>query len=118
MAGFNLPPGCNVSDIPGAVPTKEEAFYETLYTIFDDLGLDEAIEEKIVERLTPLISKAQQASYTDGSGDTLMGIEEPLESLLGARDISEIPPDELINALGNSKHFIDRIIVGLAKRIK
>jgi hypothetical protein len=32
MAGFNLPPGCSVSDIPGNRPEdlKEEAFWETL----------------------------------------------------------------------------------------
>lgn len=32
MTGFNLPPGCNVSDIPGNRPedTAEEAFWDAL----------------------------------------------------------------------------------------
>ncbi len=47
MGGFNLPPGCNVSDIPGNRP--EDGCEERLYEIFAEAWGYGFSEEQILE---------------------------------------------------------------------
>lgn len=69
MTGFNLPPGCNVSDIPGNSPSDEAA--EALASaIYEALQLPDTREtDEIVERLMKLISDVYTDGYARGAAD-------------------------------------------------
>ena len=47
MTGYNLPPGCNVGDLPGC--SKEDEFYEKEYEkiMVDNAVIDELITENL-----------------------------------------------------------------------
>lgn len=67
MTGFNLPPGCSISDIPGNRPEDEaeEALYDAIYT-----ALDGAIfEEEHPVRIKTLIDKAYADGYAKAISD-------------------------------------------------
>ena len=73
MAGFNLPPGCSVSDIPGNRPedAKAEAIYDAIYEI--ELKAREAhpdIGDSYVEALAEAIYSMVTNSWQDGYSES------------------------------------------------
>lgn len=79
MTGFNMPPGCNVSDIPGNRPEDmaAEAFAEEFSEQLPDMD-DEKFNivcAWVFERL----GKAYQAGYHDGMSDEAMAREQQKE---------------------------------------
>jgi hypothetical protein len=73
MTGWNMPPGCNVSDIPGNRPEDqaEEAFYEW---VFDVIGgrMSEGDTDKLAEVLFKKMGDAYKQGYDAGKNDTEM----------------------------------------------
>jgi hypothetical protein len=71
MTGFNLPPGCNVSDIPGNRPEDlaDEEFWEALFQ-HPDLPSDHLPEEWWEdEGLTKLVKIVRDLAYSRGYGE-------------------------------------------------
>lgn len=117
MTGFNLPPGCRVSDIPGCGTSAEEQIFDSICDILVEFGVPDENTSAICERLEPLISNALRASYNDGGMDMDMAAEVAIEEFLNGRDVSEISPAEIIHAFGETKTIVSRFLVGLARRI-
>jgi len=71
MGGFNLPPGCNVSDIPGNRPEDEaaEAFEIALGEKFPEIGKLVDSENDRSQRLYETILKIAEWAFTEGSSD-------------------------------------------------
>lgn len=70
MGGFNLPPGCSVSDIPGNRPEdeREEAFMEALDAKVEQEGL-KLPEEWYEGDLWRLVVLARDLGYDQGFGE-------------------------------------------------
>ena len=53
MSGWNLPPGCSVSDLPGNRPSdaRAEAIYDAIYAALENVKLTESQEESVPEAL-------------------------------------------------------------------
>src|SRR5262245_27375960 len=74
MTGFNMPPGCNVSDIPGNSPVDQaaEAQWEHVYNMLND-KLECKISESEIEILTSqvvdLLDKVRSEGYCEGVRD-------------------------------------------------
>jgi hypothetical protein len=70
MTGFNLPPGCNVHDLPGNEP--EDPAIEAIYTILRR-ELTKVLTEEILENLQTdiikVVNDARHVAYTDGIED-------------------------------------------------
>ena len=113
MAGFNLPPGCRVSDIPGHEASEEEQFFDHVCDILGEFGVLKESIDAICERLLPLINEARRDSYNDGASAPEITIDE----FLMGRDIAEVSPTEIINTFGSSGTSVSKFLVGLAKRI-
>jgi hypothetical protein len=79
MTGWNLPPGCNVSDLPGNRPEDldEERFWDALLDnpkTPDDVLPEEWWEDDGITQLVNLVREmAYNAGYGDGQND--MGME-------------------------------------------
>ncbi len=78
MTGFNLPPGCNVSDLPGNTKAEQEAeaLADSVYAQLKDLGvmgldygLKEELQDLIVERVCKLLGDAYGAGYQAAVAD-------------------------------------------------
>lgn len=80
MTGWNMPPGCNVSDIPGNRPEdlKVEAFEEALSEIMAKYNLP--VEGEAFDALSEWIQNALAAEfnsgYNEGTADTRHEISE------------------------------------------
>jgi hypothetical protein len=72
MAGWNLPPGCSISDIPGNRPEDEaeEALYDAIYEAYGCDSLDDAT----ADRLVAVVKKAWADGYAQGQSDVAKGI--------------------------------------------
>lgn len=73
MTGWNLPPGCNVSDIPGNRPGDDaaEAVYDHLFNILETKVPDEVINS-LGEWVEGLVNQARQDGYQDAQVDRAM----------------------------------------------
>ncbi len=79
MGGFNLPPGCDVSDIPGNRPedAAAEAFEEALCSRFEDVekllhstsGVDQLLYNLFVKVADWAYGQGNGVGYTDGKAD-------------------------------------------------
>lgn len=58
MSGFNLPPGCNVSDIPGNRP--EDGIEEQLLELFAEAWSYAFTEEQVVALWRETVTAEQQ----------------------------------------------------------
>jgi hypothetical protein len=82
MTGFNLPPGCNVSDIPGNRPEDEEI--EVIFdAIYDHLPEDMPDDDK--ESLAKWIMARMADSYDAGykHGQHFEALAQELKELKG-----------------------------------
>ena len=62
MGGFNLPPGCSVSDIPGNQPNQAEALWDHLFEKFpwlDEMSND-ASRRKEYDQVCDLVDYVYQ----------------------------------------------------------
>lgn len=81
MSGFNLPPGCRVSDIPGNTPADlaAEAAAEfvsgELMKIAAYAALSEDAQEAIALAVDEIGSKFYGDGYSQGAADGAMGRE-------------------------------------------
>lgn len=68
MTGFNLPPGCSVSDLPGNSKAEQEmeAAFDKLYTELIDARLIVDVETPYHQKLILFIMKKMSDAYTDG----------------------------------------------------
>ena len=77
MTGYNLPPGCNVGDLPGC--SKEDEFYEKEYEkiMVDNVVIDELITENLdvlrdyivdLEQFRKIVDDEIQERYDDIRG--------------------------------------------------
>jgi hypothetical protein len=71
VGGFNLPPGCSVSDIPGNRPEDDaaEAFELALGEKFPEVGKLVDAEGAREQRLYETIVQIAEWAFTEGSGD-------------------------------------------------
>ncbi len=71
MTGFNLPPGCNVSDLPGNTKAEQEAeaLADSVYTQLEGLDISEDTQNLIVERVCKLLGDAYRAGYQAAVAD-------------------------------------------------
>jgi hypothetical protein len=76
MTGWNLPPGCNVSDLPGNTPAEQEAeaFYDAFYEMeekarkaFPELG--DIYVELLAEWVWKQMGEAYGKGYEKGIDD-------------------------------------------------
>lgn len=75
MTGFNLPPGCNVSDLPGNTKEEQEAevAYDKLceeleiHKLLDPVQDDEEWSDKLVQFIMRKMGEAYGAGYQEGS---------------------------------------------------
>lgn len=74
MSGFNLPPGCSVSDIPGNRPEDlaEEAFWEALADKADGLDLPDGWYRSAEHPVAKLIEIVREIVYRRGFSDGYM----------------------------------------------
>jgi hypothetical protein len=76
MTGWNLPPGCNVSDIPGNRPEDEaaEALWDTIADILTLGGVDCNTEAAVmmIDKLTKLVGDTYGEGYQTGGADAEM----------------------------------------------
>ncbi len=65
--GWDLPPGCRISDIPGNRPEDQavEAFYDAFYNQLPEGFLTE-VTEPVIEKLADWAWKAVGDSYGEG----------------------------------------------------
>lgn len=70
MTGWNMPPGCNVSDIPGNGPAEQamEAFYDAVFDRFSG-AVDEVTLDKIAEWCWKQIGDVYAEGYDRGMVD-------------------------------------------------
>jgi len=73
MTGWNLPPGCRVTDLPGNEP--EDPVWEKLSDILYE-HLDSPLTEKMIEsvfdKVMELINEVRGDAYRDGVSDEAM----------------------------------------------
>jgi len=73
MTGWNLPPGCRVSDIPGntAEDLEAEAFVDAFDAILQDcrIKLPDDKFERLVEAMHNLVARAYQHGYQEAQAD-------------------------------------------------
>jgi hypothetical protein len=76
MTGWNLPPGCNVRDIPGNRPEDEaaEALWDTIADILTEGGVDCCTEAAVmmIDRIAKLVGDAYGEGYQTGSAEAEM----------------------------------------------
>lgn len=74
--GWDLPPGCRLSDIPGNRPedVRMEALYDTLADILVAAGwyIEDEKGEKALEALAKVVEKAYGDGYAEGASDERM----------------------------------------------
>jgi hypothetical protein len=74
MTGWNLPPGCNVSDLPGNRPEDErnEALWDTIADILTEHGVncDSPAAKKIIEAVAKLCGDSYGEGYQQGVNDS------------------------------------------------
>jgi hypothetical protein len=74
--GWDLPPGCRISDIPGNSPEDQrmEAWYDTLADILVEAGwnVDDEKGEKALEALAKVVGKSYCDGYAEGASDAAM----------------------------------------------
>ena len=75
MTGWNMPPGCNVSDIPGNRPEdlRSEALYDKIYDCLAKLKTQD--EDVVADLLFSLCNKVYREGYEDGMADEAMAQE-------------------------------------------
>jgi hypothetical protein len=78
MTGWNLPPGCNVSDLPGNDPAEEEneAIYDSLYQemadrLFIDTKNFDARYETHVDQLINFVLDKMKHAHNEGRKEVL-----------------------------------------------
>jgi len=83
MTGWNLPPGCRVSDLPGNEPEDPvaEALGDLLY---ERLPEDRATDELFL-KIMELIDEARNTAYHDGMADEAMARSYAEEKALIAK---------------------------------
>jgi hypothetical protein len=66
-----LPPGCNVSEIPGNTPADlaDEALMDEIYNLFDGLGLDEGQQDTLAERIAALAGLCYGRGFDQAQAD-------------------------------------------------
>ena len=75
MTGFNLPPGCNVSDIPGNRPEDlaDEAWWDALGKRIDPALMQMIDENEDLQRLIETVrDMAYGAGYDEGQADAAL----------------------------------------------
>ena len=98
MTGWNLPPGCNVSDLPGNTREDErnEAIYDRIYAFFDEWGIEEkneSMRDKCAEALFKFIGEVYHEAYGEGMGDEgietsrLQEVERELKQRIRRQDV-------------------------------
>lgn len=86
MTGWNMPPGCNVSDIPGNRPEDQEA--EAFFDLFYDAeekarkahGTGDAYVEAMAQWVWEKMGEAWQKGHAQGESDASVAIAESLKS--------------------------------------
>ena len=74
MTGWNMPPGCNVRDIPGNRP-EDEAAEALADRIYDALLLPDTREtDEIVDRLMKLCGDVYAEGHAQGQSDAARGV--------------------------------------------
>jgi hypothetical protein len=88
MSGFNLPPGCNVSDIPGNEPHDHfaEKFEEDLCEKFPEIGKLPDSEYSRDQRLYGTIVEIANWGFTEGCGQ---GYNDGQADLAIAHEVTE-----------------------------
>lgn len=78
MTGWNLPPGCNVSDLPGNSPEDErvEALMDKIYDCLSAVEAMDEIREKVAQELFKLCEDSYQEGYFQGAADERMAMLE------------------------------------------
>jgi hypothetical protein len=76
MTGFNLPPGCNVSDIPGNRPEDDEieSIMDIIYDQFPD-SLSAIEKESLCLWIVARMGESYDAGYKQGMADEAMARE-------------------------------------------
>lgn len=73
MTGWNLPPGCNVRDLPGnsAEEERAEALWDTIADTLTEHGIDCEKEgtEKLIEAIAKIVGDAYGEGYQQGTSD-------------------------------------------------
>jgi hypothetical protein len=71
MTGWNLPPGCNVHDLPGNSREEEqaEALYDKLADAIAVLDLDNETTRKALDKLVAIVGDVYARGYADGMAD-------------------------------------------------
>ena len=76
MSGFNLPPGCSVSDLPGNSKADQEAelLADSVYALFESVNvtMSDAALDKVIEWVSKLQSDAFADGYSMGAADERM----------------------------------------------
>ena len=77
MTGWNLPPGCNVSDLPGnsKADQEEEALGDALAEAMGDLFTDDERFDKLYSWVSKLRSDAYADGYAQGAADERMAAD-------------------------------------------
>lgn len=78
MTGWNLPPGCNVSDIPGNRPDDEwaEELAEKIDKILNPLNLTEKTHEEAAEYLFGLVQNYWHEGLDTGIDESKLAVWE------------------------------------------
>ena len=84
MTGWNLPPGCSVSDIPGNGPedAKAEGICDEIYLVLEKYGISEdghSQRDDLVEALYDLFSKIETRAVSDALAESRMYPDPPVE---------------------------------------
>lgn len=76
MAGFNLPPGCNVTDLPGNRPEEQaaEAFWDLAYEQFPESMPDED-KNKVINWCWEQVGNAYGEGYQQAMSDSALALE-------------------------------------------
>ena len=63
MTGWNMPPGCNVSDIPGNTREDQETevLYEAIYSVLETAGVEP--NDALAEVVAGMINQAYHDGY-------------------------------------------------------
>src|SRR5262245_37279018 len=89
MTGWNMPPGCNIRDIPGnsAEDQKAEAAYDAIYELLDPLHIDEGERERVADAFYKMLGAAYHEGYQAGQDDERMAQHTIRANLV--RDLTE-----------------------------
>ena len=93
MTGWNMPPGCNVSDIPGNRPEDQEAeaFYDWFYDMEEKARKthvpgSELYTEMLARLMWEKVGEAYSKGYAQGAADEVTAQSVRDEKSLDAMD--------------------------------